>query len=138
VGPILPGYAPLSPDPSPGAGLLFAIEGVSCDTDGDAEETVARDRLATFSDTAGKMLRVEMREVRPEGAILRYALMKEFGSKKPTETILVKRYARSRLYDTAALRYVTVDDLRGWRARGTRFIVLDAETGDDITRIVLA
>lgn len=52
--------------------------------------------------------------------------------------VLVKRYARSRLYDTSALRYVTVDELRAWRARGTPFLVLDAETGEDVTRILLA
>jgi polyhydroxyalkanoate synthesis regulator protein len=54
------------------------------------------------------------------------------------EAILVKRYAQSRLYDTAALRYVTVTDLRDWRARGVPFVVRDTETGDDITRALLA
>jgi polyhydroxyalkanoate synthesis regulator protein len=54
------------------------------------------------------------------------------------EPILVKRYARSRLYDTAALRYVTVGDLRDWLARGVPFVVRDRETGDDITAVLLA
>jgi polyhydroxyalkanoate synthesis regulator protein len=31
---------------------------------------------------------------------------------------LVKRYARSRLYDTEAVRYVTLADLKEWPARG--------------------
>jgi PHB/PHA accumulation regulator DNA-binding domain len=31
--------------------------------------------------------------------------------------ILVKRYARSRLYDTARGRYVTIDELRQWQPR---------------------
>ena len=47
---------------------------------------------------------------------------------------LVKRYARSRLYDTHTARYVTVDDLRSC----VSFRVIDAETGDDITRVLLA
>ncbi len=51
---------------------------------------------------------------------------------------LVKRYARSRLYDTHTARYVTVDDLRSWVTRGVSFRVIDAETGDDITRVLLA
>jgi polyhydroxyalkanoate synthesis repressor PhaR len=55
-----------------------------------------------------------------------------------TSTILVKRYARSRLYDTVAMRYVTVEDLRLWVAQGVPFAVRDAESGDDITKILLA
>jgi polyhydroxyalkanoate synthesis regulator protein len=51
---------------------------------------------------------------------------------------LVKRYARSRLYDTEAARYVTLADLKGWQARGLAFVVVDAETGQDITAVLLA
>jgi polyhydroxyalkanoate synthesis repressor PhaR len=51
---------------------------------------------------------------------------------------LVKRYARSRLYDTQAARYVTLTELRSWASKGIAFIVVDAETGDDITRVLLA
>jgi len=51
---------------------------------------------------------------------------------------LVKRYARSRLYDTARRRYVSVEQLRGWAAEGVAFAVIDAETGSDVTRVVLA
>jgi polyhydroxyalkanoate synthesis regulator protein len=52
--------------------------------------------------------------------------------------ILVKRYARSRLYDTAEGRYVTVDELRQWRRDGLAFWVEDDETGDDVTLVLLA
>jgi polyhydroxyalkanoate synthesis regulator protein len=52
--------------------------------------------------------------------------------------ILVKRYAGSRLYDTVRARYVSVDDLRSWRARGVDFEVRDAETGEDVTRALMA
>ena len=51
---------------------------------------------------------------------------------------LVKRYARARLYDTTAACYVTIAELRSWKRSGRAFIVIDAETGDDITRILLA
>jgi polyhydroxyalkanoate synthesis regulator protein len=51
---------------------------------------------------------------------------------------LVKRYGRCRLYDTQSARYVTVSDLRAWAARGISFAVIDTETGDDITRVLLA
>jgi polyhydroxyalkanoate synthesis regulator protein len=52
--------------------------------------------------------------------------------------ILVRRYARSRLYDTIAGRYLSVDDLRQWLKDGVRFEVRDSETGEDITRVLLA
>ena len=51
---------------------------------------------------------------------------------------LVKRYARTRLYDTEALRYVTDAVLMLWVSKGISFVVIDAETGEDITRILLA
>lgn len=54
------------------------------------------------------------------------------------QPILVKRYAGSRLYDTVAARYVSLDDLRRWRDRGIVFEVRDAETGDDVSRVLLA
>jgi polyhydroxyalkanoate synthesis regulator protein len=52
--------------------------------------------------------------------------------------ILVKRYARSRLYDTTHNRYVSVAELRGWLAKREAFCVVDAEDGADITRVLLA
>jgi polyhydroxyalkanoate synthesis regulator protein len=52
--------------------------------------------------------------------------------------ILVKRYARSRLYDTLHRRYVTVALLRDWHLSGIAFMVMDTETGEDITRVLLA
>lgn len=54
------------------------------------------------------------------------------------EPVLVKRYTRSRLYDTTNARYVTADDLRQWRETGIAFVVIDAETGENITRVLLA
>ena len=51
---------------------------------------------------------------------------------------LVKRYARTRLYDTEALRYITDAVLMLWVSKGISFVVIDAETGEDITCIMLA
>jgi polyhydroxyalkanoate synthesis regulator protein len=51
---------------------------------------------------------------------------------------LVKRYARTRLCDTEAACYVTVTQLRDWQARGIAFTVIDVETGQDITKVLLA
>ena len=50
-------------------------------------------------------------------------------------SILVKRYARSRLYDTARRCYMSVEQLRQWAAEGVVFSVIDAETGSDVTRV---
>ncbi|WP_426435049.1 polyhydroxyalkanoate synthesis regulator DNA-binding domain-containing protein [Bradyrhizobium genosp. P] len=50
----------------------------------------------------------------------------------------IKRYARTRLYDSEAGRYVTLADLREWRARGLAFTVIDVETNQDVTRVLLA
>jgi len=51
--------------------------------------------------------------------------------------ILVKRYGRSRLYDTTEGRYVSIDELREWQREGIAFCVQDAETGEDITLVLL-
>jgi polyhydroxyalkanoate synthesis regulator protein len=55
-----------------------------------------------------------------------------------SQLIVVKRYARSRLFDTTNSRYVSVEQLRGWAAKGVAFCVIDAEDGADITRVLLA
>ena len=52
--------------------------------------------------------------------------------------ILVKQYARSRLYDTARRCYVSVEQLRQWAADDVAFAVVDAETGSAVTRVLLA
>lgn len=54
------------------------------------------------------------------------------------QPILVKRYARSRLYDTQSHSYVSVEQLRGWVIKGVGFSVVDTETGTDVTAVLLA
>ena len=51
--------------------------------------------------------------------------------------ILIKKYANRRLYNTATSSYVTLDYLCQMVKEGTKFIVQDAKTKDDITRSVL-
>ena len=53
------------------------------------------------------------------------------------EPIVIKKYANRRLYNTGESKYVTLDDLSEMVRAGTDFIVLDAKSGDDITRSVL-
>ena len=59
-------------------------------------------------------------------------------SAQASEPIVIKRYARSRLYDPANQRYVTVPQLQEWAAKGLPFLVLDTETGADVTQVLLA
>ena len=51
--------------------------------------------------------------------------------------ILIKRYAKRRLYNTVDLVYVSMDDLTKMVLAQQQFIIRDAETGDDITREIL-
>jgi polyhydroxyalkanoate synthesis regulator protein len=58
---------------------------------------------------------------------------------------LVTRYGRSRVYHPANGCYVSskglsgdIDDLRQWQREGVVFVVLDTETGADVTRVLLA
>ncbi|MBI1328690.1 MAG: polyhydroxyalkanoate synthesis repressor PhaR [Alphaproteobacteria bacterium] len=53
------------------------------------------------------------------------------------EPITIKKYANRRLYNTATSSYVTLDHLSQMVKDGTNFVVLDARTGEDITRSVL-
>ncbi len=51
--------------------------------------------------------------------------------------ITIKKYANRRLYDTASSSYVTLEDLARMVREGVDFIVIDARSGEDITRSVL-
>ena len=53
---------------------------------------------------------------------------------KPTT---IKKYANRRLYNTGTSSYVTLDDLAQMVKDGENFAVVDAKSGDDITRSVL-
>ena len=57
---------------------------------------------------------------------------------KTSDAVIIKKYANRRLYDTSASRYVTLDHLRELVREGRDFKVIDAKSGDDLTRGVLA
>lgn len=57
---------------------------------------------------------------------------------KPETASLIKRYLNRKLYDPAARRYVTLDDLGARIARGEELQVQDQKTGEDLTNLVLA
>jgi len=50
----------------------------------------------------------------------------------------IKKYANRRLYNTKSSSYVTLETLATMVKKGEDFVVIDAKSGDDLTRAVLA
>jgi len=53
------------------------------------------------------------------------------------DTIVIKKYANRRLYNTEKSSYVTLDHLAEMVREGQDFVVIDAKSSEDITRSVL-
>src|SRR5258708_18735710 len=56
---------------------------------------------------------------------------------KEKEPTTIKKYAIRRLYNTGTSTYVTLEDLADMVKNGEIFTVVDAKSGEDITRTVL-
>lgn len=56
---------------------------------------------------------------------------------KTDEPTTIKKYANRRLYNTGTSTYVTLEDLAVMVKKEEDFVVVDAKSGDDITRSVL-
>jgi polyhydroxyalkanoate synthesis repressor PhaR len=54
-----------------------------------------------------------------------------------TNKVVVKKYANRRLYDTSSSRYINLEDIAALVRNGKEVQVVDAGTGEDITRITL-
>ena len=52
-------------------------------------------------------------------------------------TVVIKKYGNRRLYDTVESRYVNLDDIAGFVRQGKDVQVVDAKTGQDLTRLTL-
>jgi polyhydroxyalkanoate synthesis regulator protein len=52
--------------------------------------------------------------------------------------VIIKLYANHRLYDGEIGRYRSLDELRVWRERQVPFLIVDSETGDDVTDRILS
>jgi polyhydroxyalkanoate synthesis repressor PhaR len=50
---------------------------------------------------------------------------------------VIRKYPNRRLYDTSAGKYVNLEELASMVRNGKDIQVLDAKTGDDLTRVVL-
>ncbi|MEO8736924.1 MAG: polyhydroxyalkanoate synthesis regulator DNA-binding domain-containing protein [Edaphobacter sp.] len=53
------------------------------------------------------------------------------------KTILIKKYENRRLYDSTNSRYVNLDEIAKMLQNGDDVRVVDAATGEDITRLIL-
>jgi polyhydroxyalkanoate synthesis repressor PhaR len=51
--------------------------------------------------------------------------------------VIVKKYGNRRMYDTSASRYVNLDDLAEMIRDGKAVKVVDAKSGEDLTRLTL-
>jgi polyhydroxyalkanoate synthesis repressor PhaR len=56
---------------------------------------------------------------------------------KASGKVTIKKYANRRLYDTESSAYITLDRLAQMVREGREFEVVDAKSGEDITRQVL-
>jgi polyhydroxyalkanoate synthesis repressor PhaR len=52
-------------------------------------------------------------------------------------TIVIKKYPNRRLYDTAKSRYINLEDIAVFIREGRDVQVVDAQTGEDLTRVTL-
>src|SRR5271157_2885525 len=51
--------------------------------------------------------------------------------------IVIKKYPNRRLYDTSASRYINLEDIGELVRKGKDVQVVDAQTGEDLTRVTL-
>jgi len=52
-------------------------------------------------------------------------------------TVVIRKYPNRRLYDTSAGRYVNLEDVAALIRQGVDVQVVDARTGEDLTRVIL-
>jgi len=55
----------------------------------------------------------------------------------PAARIVIKKYENRRMYDTSQSRYVNLEDLAELIREGADVQVVDAKTGEDLTRVTL-
>jgi len=51
--------------------------------------------------------------------------------------VLIKKYQNRRLYDSSNSQYVNLDDIAGFIREGKDVQIVDAKTGQDLTRVTL-
>ncbi|MCI0455326.1 MAG: hypothetical protein L0Y68_10085 [Candidatus Dadabacteria bacterium] len=54
-----------------------------------------------------------------------------------TDQIIIKKYSNRRLYDTIHKKYVTLDEIASFIKEGSEIKVIDSQTDEDITKVIL-
>lgn len=52
-------------------------------------------------------------------------------------SVIIRKYGNRRLYDSSSSQYVNLDDIAGFIRAGKAVKVVDAKTGQDLTRVTL-
>ena len=52
--------------------------------------------------------------------------------------VVIRLYPNRRLYDGAAGHYRSLDELQVWKERRLPFAIIDRETGEDLTSLILS
>lgn len=65
------------------------------------------------------------------------AVHKTESASAPSGVRVIKKYPNRRLYDTDTSAYITLAEVKGLVMQMTPFVVLDAKSGDDLTRSIL-
>jgi polyhydroxyalkanoate synthesis repressor PhaR len=63
--------------------------------------------------------------------------MQQGGDPVSSGKVVIKKYANRRLYDTSGSRYINLEDIAALVRNGKDLQVVDAKTGEDITRVTL-
>jgi polyhydroxyalkanoate synthesis repressor PhaR len=63
--------------------------------------------------------------------------MQQGGDPVRSGKVVIKKYANRRLYDTSGSRYINLEDIAALVRNGKDLQVVDAKTGEDITRVTL-
>ncbi len=71
-----------------------------------------------------------------KGYVADFAMQQE-NERMDTDKVVIKKYANRRLYDTCNSRYINLEDIAALVRNGKEVQVVDAGTGDDITRVTL-
>jgi polyhydroxyalkanoate synthesis repressor PhaR len=66
-----------------------------------------------------------------------YFALQQGGEPVDPDKVVIKKYANRRLYDTSGSRYINLEDIAALVRNGTEVQVVDAKTGEDLTRVTL-
>src|SRR5581483_2941234 len=73
----------------------------------------------------------------PTANLCQYRFKDFLRCSKRQHMVVIKKYPNRRLYNTASGKYVNLEELAAMIRRGEEIQVVDAKTGEDLTRVIL-